>query len=42
MVSSLSLAKLWGIDWLFWYQPILLVALILVIVGWVIYRRKQM
>ena len=42
MVSSLSLAELWGFDWLFWYQPVLLIVLAAVIVGWVMYRRKQM
>ncbi len=42
MVSALPLAELWGISWLFWWQPIALVALILLIIFWVMYRRRQM
>jgi cytochrome c-type biogenesis protein CcmH/NrfF len=36
------LGELFGISWLFWYQPVLLILLIAVIAGFVIYRRKQM
>lgn len=37
-----TLAELWGIEWLEWYQPLLLVVMIALIVFWMQYRRKQM
>jgi hypothetical protein len=42
MICSQPLADLWGISWLYWYQPLLLVALIALIVFWKMYRNKQM
>jgi cytochrome c-type biogenesis protein CcmH/NrfF len=36
------LGELFGVDWLFWYQPILLVVLIAIIVAYKMYRSKQM
>jgi cytochrome c-type biogenesis protein CcmH/NrfF len=36
------LGTLFGIEWLYWYQPILLVVLIVIIVVYKRYRSKQM
>jgi hypothetical protein len=42
MVLPPPLAELFGIPWLYWYQPLLLIALIALIVFWKMYRNKQM
>ena len=42
MSSPLSLAALWGQEWLYWWQIPLFVLLIVLIVGWIMYRRKQL
>jgi cytochrome c-type biogenesis protein CcmH/NrfF len=36
------LGELFGIPWLYWYQPVLIILLAAVIAFYVIYRRKQM
>ena len=42
MMETGLLAKLWGVEWLFWYQPLLLLALVGVIVFYVQWKKKQM
>jgi len=42
MSSPLPLAMLWGQEWLYWWQIPLLILLIALIIGWVMYRRRQM
>jgi hypothetical protein len=39
---SMPIAELWGISWLYWYQPLLLVLLIVLLVAWKMYRSKQL
>jgi hypothetical protein len=41
MSSLLPLAKLWGIEWLYWWQIPLLLILIGLIVFLVMYRKRQ-
>ncbi len=41
-MAQSMLAELWGVEWLYWYQPVLLIVLVVIIVAWMIYRRKQM
>ncbi len=33
---------IWTNGWLYWYQIPMIILLIAIIVGWVMYRRKQM
>ena len=35
------LAELFGIEWLYWYQPVLLIVLVGIIIFWLQYRKKQ-
>jgi len=42
MSSPTPLALFLGIDWLFWWQIPLILLLIVLIIGWKIYRNKQM
>ena len=37
-----NLAALWGIEWLDWWQPLLMLIAIGLIVFLVLYRRRQM
>jgi hypothetical protein len=39
---SMPIAELWGFGWLYWYQPVLLVLLFVLLVAWKKYRSKQM
>ena len=39
---SMPLAELWGITWLYWWQLVLIVLLIGLILFWKKYRDKQM
>ncbi len=41
-MSTLPLAALWGIEWLYWWQLPMLGLLILLIIFWKVYRSKQM
>ncbi len=41
-MATLPLAEFLGIGWLEWYQPLLLVLMVVLIVFWMQYRRKQM
>ena len=36
------LAEFMGVDWLYWWQIPLLILLIVIIIAYVMYRRKQM
>ena len=42
MLNSLPAAEWLGISWLFWWQPLLLLALIGLLIFWKVYRNKQM
>ncbi len=43
MTSVMPLAKIWGEGgWIHWWQIVLLLAVIALIVFWTMYRRKQM
>lgn len=41
MASVIPLAKIWG-EWIHWWQIVLLLVMIALIVFWTMYRRKQM
>jgi hypothetical protein len=38
----MMIAEWLGVDWLYWWQPLLLVLLIALLVFWKMYRNKQM
>jgi hypothetical protein len=38
----MPLAELFGLSWLYWYQPVLLILLVVLLVAWKKYRSKQM
>lgn len=42
MTSPMILGELFGISWLYWYQPLLLIALVALLIGYKKYRDKQM
>ncbi len=42
MAIPTMLAELWGMTWLFWWQPLVLIMVVLLLVGLKIYRSKQM
>ena len=41
MVNVIPLAKIWGV-WINWWQIVLLIVLAVLIMFWMMYRRKQM
>jgi len=42
MYMSMPLAELFGITWLYWWQLVLIVLLVGLIIFWKKYREKQM
>lgn len=42
MAIPTMLAELWGIKMLFWWQPLMVLLVVLLLVGLKIYRSKQM
>ena len=42
MMEAAPLAALWGISWLWWWQIPLFLLVAVLIVFWVMYRRRQM
>jgi len=42
MMEAVPLAKLWGITWLWWWQVPLFLLVAVLVVFWVMYRRRQM
>jgi len=41
-MSAMPVAEFLGISWLYWWQPVLLIVLVVLIVFWKKYRSKQM
>ncbi len=42
MSTLMLIAELWGQEWLVWWQIPLFILLILVIIFYVVYRRRQL
>ena len=42
MMEAAPLAEFLGISWLFWWQVPLFLLVVVLIVFWVVYRRRQM